>query len=338
MAVTRADVARRAGVSPAVVSYVLNPGSRPVSADARRRIEEAIRELGYRPNAIARALRRSATMSIGLLVPDLANPTIAAIAREMEDIAYDHGYVFFIGTVGYDVAREERYIRTYVDRQVDALIVIGTHATPALREVAAEGVPVIVLDRIEPGHGISSVHTEGRDGARLAVQHLVEEHGHERVACVAGPSSTSGVGEDRVDGWRDALAAAGSGQEGDDLLYRGDAFSRQSGYLVGKRLIADGRAQAVFVASDVQAVGVIGAIREAGRRVPDDVAVVSFDNSEVAERAFPTLTSVDSNTHGLAERTLARLVARLDGGDGAETHDVVDTALIIRRSCGCVPA
>lgn len=136
MTVTRADVAKLAGVSPALVSYVLNPGSRPVSADARSRIEAAIRELDYRPNAIAQALRRSSTMSIGMMVPDLANPSIAALVREIEDIAYDLGYIMFVGIVGHDPEREERYVRKYVDRKVDALVVIGAHRTDVLSQTS----------------------------------------------------------------------------------------------------------------------------------------------------------------------------------------------------------
>ena len=333
MAVTRADVAKLAGVSPAVVSYVLNPGSRPVSAAARERIESAIRELNYRPNAIAQALRRSSTMSIGLMVPDLANPLIAAVTREIEDIAYDLGYVMFVGTVGHDPKREERYVRNYVDRKVDALIVVGAHRVDVLQEISDQGVPVLVLDRIDAGTGLSSVHAETRISARLAVEHLIE-HGHTRIACVGGPESVGGAAQDRVLGWRDALDAAGL-PSGDELLHRASAFTRSAGYSAAQTMLDESQATAVFVSADVQAVGVIGAIRERALLVPADIAVTSFDGSELAERAFPGLTSVDVRVDQIAKRTMERLMAKLDKSDLSETHDVIATELVIRRSCGC---
>lgn len=334
MAVTRADVARRAGVSPAVVSYVLNPGSRPVSVGARARIEDAIRELGYRPNAIAQALRRSSTMSIGLLVPDLLNPAIATIAREIEDIAYDLGYVIFMGTVGHDLSREKRYLRTYVDRQVDALILVGAHAPDVLVEIAAQGIPVFVLDEIPRGLGLSSLVSEGKHSSAEAVRHLIEVHGHSRITCVAGPSNAAGMARDRVDGWRTALEQAGLPAD-ESLIYRAADFTRSSGNIAALTLLDTVAPTAFFVSSDVQAVGVIGAIRDRNLLVPGDVAVVSYDGSELGARAFPGLTTVDPRLSEVARVTMQRLIAKLDKSDLSETHDVLPASLVIRRSCGC---
>lgn len=334
MAVTRADVAQRAGVSPAVVSYVLNPGSRPVSAGARSRIEDAIRELGYRPNAIAQALRRSSTMSIGLMVPDLANPVIAAVAREIEDIAYDLGYVLFVGTVGHDAAREKRYVRTYVDRQVDALILVGAHEPDQLAGIAKQGIPVLVLDAVPHGIGLSSVVPESVESAAEAVRHLIEAHGHKRIACVTGPSDAHGIAKDRLKGWRQALEQAGLPTD-DSLVYRGAEFTRSSGHVGAQALLDSARPTAFFVASDVQAVGVIGAIRDKHLVVPGDIAVVSYDGSELSARAFPGLTTVDPGIPAIAALAMKRLISKLDKSNLAETHDVLPASLVIRRSCGC---
>lgn len=333
MAVTRADVAKRAGVSPAVVSYVLNPGSRPVSAEARQRIEDAIRELGYRPNAVAQALRRSSTRSLGLMVPDLANPVVAVLCREIEDIAYEAGYVLFVGTVGHDERREERYVRNYVDRQVDALIAVGSHRSDVLQEMARRGVPVLVLDYVTAGEGLSSVVPETRTSSATAVRHLIEAHGHRRIACIGGPAGTTGMAEDRVNGWRDAMDAAGLATDG--LLVRAPGFTRSGGHVAGMRMLETTDATAAFVISDVQAVGAIGAAREHGLLVPKDFAFVGFDGSETAERAFPGLTAIDTSIVAVAKQTMRRLMAKLDKSDVGETHDVVPTHLVIRRSCGC---
>lgn len=193
---------------------------------------------------------------------------------------------------------------------------------------------MIVLDRIEPGLGLSSVHPESRDSARLAVEHLVEVHGHTRVACIGGPPSVGGTAEDRVRGWRDALEGAGV-PSGDELLHRATAFSRTAGYAAALDMLDRAEATAVFVAADVQAVGVIGAIRERALMVPRDFAVTSFDGSELAARAFPGLTSVNTHVPAVARKAMDRLLAKLDKPDLSETHDVIDAELEIRRSCGC---
>lgn len=369
MVVTRADVAAMAGVSPAVVSYVLNPGGRPVSVAARARVEAAIHTLGYRPNAIAQALRRSSTMSIGLMVPDLANPAIAAIAHAVENIAYELGYVLFLGTIGADPDREERYLRTYVDRQVDALILVGVHRPELVIEIAGDGLPAIVLDRVLPGLGASSVISDAFTSSASIVRHLIDVHGHRRIACITGPRRESGLAADRVAGWRHTLDAVGLPSD-DSLVVYTDEVTRDSGHAAAQTVLARAAPTAIFVTADVQAVGVIGAIRELDLLVPADVAIVSWDSSELAVRAFPGLTSVGPDATQLARVTMDRLIAKLaplptalktdrhaiDAASATgvrhpqmtpltppvtrwvETHDEVPTTVTYRRSCGCSPA
>ncbi len=351
MAVTRADVAKMAGVSPAVVSYVLNPGTRPVSAAARARVEKAIETLGYRPNKIAQALRRSSTMSIGLMVPDLANPAISAIAHAIEDIAYDLGYVLFVGTVGTDATREERYLRTYVDRQVDALVILRAHDAALVAKVVGSSMPVVVIDRIEPGLGISSVAPESRESAEQIVTHLIETHGHSRIACISGPRQSTGTPADLVDGWRAALDRAGLPAD-ESLIAYTDQISRNSGYAATNSLLDSVEPTAIFTSADVQATGSISAVRERDLLVPADVAIVSYDGTELAARAFPGLTTVGSDAQEIASVTMTRIVEKLEGrskpstdaedGEPAafdptsdETHDIVGTRLTVRRTCGC---
>lgn len=334
MAVTRADVARRAGVSPAVVSYVLNPGSRPVSAAARARIEAAIKELGYRPNAVAQALRRSSTMSIGVMVPDLTNVVDAALARAIEDIAYDLGYVLFVGSGGNDPVREEKYLRNYVDRQVDALILFGARDPRAVREIAGPLMPVIVLDRVTEGLGVSTVVPESRESSRQIVEHLIQAHGHTRIACISSEGGPRSLMHQRVLGWRDAMAAAGLPSD-DRFLVTSRMPTRESGAAAALAMLDSVNPTAFFTTSDMQAIGLIGAIRGRGLLVPNDVAVVSFDNSELAERAFPGLTSVDAHSRDIARQAMHRLTGALDSKSREETHDVIDSDIAYRRSCGC---
>ncbi|MCU1545760.1 MAG: transcriptional regulator, LacI family [Homoserinimonas sp.] len=333
MVVTRADVARRAGVSPALVSYVLNPGSRPVSAAARARIVAAIEELDYRPNSIAQALRRSSSRTIGLLATNFLDPVVASLAHDVENLLYKHGYVTLMGSTDQDPARETEYARTYRGRNVDALLMLGLESRDAIADIAATGIPVMVLDQVAPGYGISSVSVESRAGAEAAVRHLIEVHGHSRIGCIAGLWSQDSHSESRVLGWRDALQKAGL-DASDDLVVRTE-HSRVGGSRGATDLLMTSRPTAIFTTSDVKAIGALAAIRESGLFVPSDVALVSYDGSQLAPRMFPTLTSVDTFLPRVAEVAVERLLAKIGKNGEGETHDVLPTKLVVRRSCGC---
>ncbi|HYH32534.1 MAG TPA: LacI family DNA-binding transcriptional regulator [Pseudonocardia sp.] len=332
MAVTRAEVARRAGVSPAVVSYVLNSGPRPVAPATRARVEAAIAELGYRPNAMARALRGSGTRSIGLIVPDQVNPFFAELAHEVEDASFEHGYVLLVGSATEDPAREVSYLQTFLDRKVDAILLISVHSRPDLAAVTAAGVPVVVLDRIPAIDGVSTVTVDGSEGARTGVQHLIG-HGHRTVACIAGPPRL-GSAEQRLAGWTAAVREAGL-PHGHAMVVQ-EAFTAAGGYRAAHALLqrAD-RPSAVFVSTDVQALGLLSACSELGVDVPRDLAVVSFDGSEAGRYSAPALTSVAQPVEQLARRAVAHLLEAVRDTGTAPAHDTLETRLVVRRSCGC---
>ncbi|MFD4958238.1 LacI family DNA-binding transcriptional regulator [Microbacterium sp. NPDC058389] len=325
--VRRADVAQAAGVSPAVVSYVLNGGPRPVSADARRRVEAAIAELGYRPNKIAQALRGTRTHSIAMLMPDHLNPHFAELAQAMEDEAQRRGYVLIIGTAANDVEREQSYLRSFLDRQVDGVVLISAAADPDVHEIEAAGIPLVLLDRAAVGATHSSVVTDNRAAAALGVRHL-QEHGRSRLRFLSGPAELEPVRE-RDQGWHET-----TGDRGDDSVWR-SAFSREAGYRAVQAAIAASGVDfdGLFTASDAQAIGALRALREAGARVPDDVALVSLDGSEAGLYTLPALTSVVQDVHRLAAEAVEILVARADAS--APTHLVLEPSLRILQSCGC---
>lgn len=326
--VRRSDVAEAAGVSPAVVSYVLNGGPRPVSADARRRVEAAIAELGYRPNKVAQALRGTRTHSIAMLMPDHLNPHFAELAQAMEDEAQRRGYVLIIGTAANDIEREQSYLRSFLDRQVDGVVLISASADPDVHEIEAAGIPLVLLDRAAVGATHSSVVTDNRAAAALGVGHL-QDHGRSRLRFLSGPAELEPVRE-RDQGWRET-----TGDEGDARVWR-SAFSREGGYRAVQAAIAasgidfDG----LFTASDAQAIGALRALREAGARVPEDVAVVSLDGSEAGLYTEPPLTSVVQDVHRLAAEAVEIVVAGT--GSGTPTaHLVLGPSLRRRDSCGC---
>jgi LacI family transcriptional regulator len=329
--VTRKDVADRAGTSPAVVSYVLNGGPRTVSTDARRRVLTAVEELGYRPNAVARSLRLNRTMALGLIVPDNSNPFFAELARAMEDAAFGRGYTLLLGNAMDDDERETTYVRAFLDRQVDGLLVIPSHGAASwLGELERARVPCLVIDRALPWANVSCVVVDNEAGAFEATEHLVA-HGHRSIACIAGPDDQPSAAA-RVRGWRRALQTHGLRAA---QLCRG-AFGRRAGYLAAQELSRrDPRPDAVFVGNDEQAVGVLAAAAAMGVAVPEDLAVVSFDGIPTAAYTVPSLTTVGQPFDELGTTVMTRMVQRIQDPAAPRTDDVLPVALCRRRSCGC---
>lgn len=334
MVVSRTDVAKAARVSPAVVSYVLNDGPRGVAPDTRKRVLEAVERLGYRPNRIAASLRRKQTMSLGLIVPDNLNPYFAELAREIEMSAFGRGYTLLMGNAMEQLGRETTYVREFLDRRVDGVLLIpsGT-AVPALEELTAAQIPFVILDRaIQSPLSRMQVLSDNVSGGRLAVTHLLE-HDRRRIACVAGPPGMINAVE-RVQGWRSALDDESRVMRG---ALREVPISRFDGRRAALEMLReDSLVDAVFVASDEQAIGVLRAVRELGLSCPKDVAIVSFDGTSHAALTTPGLTTVRQPMTSMAERALELLLSQYAGA--APIVDRLPVELVQRGSCGCLDA
>ncbi|MBM7787240.1 LacI family DNA-binding transcriptional regulator [Tenggerimyces flavus] len=328
--VKRDEVARRAGVSAAVVSYVMNNGPRPVADATRQRVLAAVEELGYRPNGVARALRSRRTWSIGLVVPDNSNPFFAQLAHAIEDETFARGYSLLVGNASGDAARVESYLRTFQDRQVDGLIVVTNGPTEDLARTYEGRVPlVIVVDQPVRGLAASTVKVDNKEGARLATEHLVS-HGFTRIACIAGPRD-SAPGRERYEGWQTALRAAGLAAP--DSLVRWAEFSLRGGAEAVRELLDSSPApEAVFAATDLQAIGALRGTADAGVSVPDGLAIVGFDGIAEAEYTVPRLATVRQPV-GLMGRRAVELLFRENGGD--QVHEVFPLTLVSRGTCGC---
>lgn len=328
---TRDEVAKRAGVSTAVVSYVLNDGPRGVSDDARARVLEAVAALDYRPNEVARALRARRTRTIGLVVPDNANPFFAELALAIEDESFSRGYALLLGNSDQELEREESYIRTFLQRQVDALLLISVSTAPDLTALEGRATTAVVLDRSLPGGSVGTLVADDEGGALEGVRHLVE-HGHRRIGLIAGPDDVAAALERRR-GWSRALDEAGLPASED--LVATSPFTRSGGYVAARELLARRpRVSAAFVSSDVQAIGFLRAATDAGLRVPDDVAVVSFDGIEDSAYSVPRLTTLQQPLELIANRAIERLLDDVDP-QAAPLHEVVPVRLAVRGSCGC---
>ncbi len=310
--VKRADVAEMAGVSPSVVSYVINNGPRPVSPATRTRVEAAIEALGYRPDSIASALRGGATRAVGLLIPSPVNPFFAELAAVIESELLDAGYALSICITDDDAVRERLHLRMLLDRRVDGIIAVSSRALAKVLDRATT-TPLVALDRVHDHPGISSVQVDNvRDAAR-AVEHL-QSLGHRAIGCIGGPWPLR-VTADRVAGWRMQQRAIDA-PSSPELVAHGP-FSADGGSAAALALLgATGRSRvvrptALFVTSDAQAHGVLRTCSELGLRVPGDVSVVSFDGTRSARFTQPALTTMRQPVGEMGNAVVQLLTARV---------------------------
>ncbi|MEV4179341.1 substrate-binding domain-containing protein [Nonomuraea sp. NPDC049709] len=321
-------VADLAGVSATTVSHTLN-GRRPVAEETRRRVLQAIEELGYRPNVLARGLRTSRSQTIGLIIPDITNPFYPALARGLQDVLGPAGYDQIISNTD-GVRRVERAaIEQMIARQVDGLAfaVFHTHAEDLLPVIEA-GIPVVRLGGRLVQRGVDLVHSDDEGGAAEATRHLLGR-GYRRIAFVCGPAA-EGPAAERVAGYRAALADAGV--PADRALVTHTEFSRAGGAEgVARLLELPEPPDAVLCANDVMAIGALDVAAQRGLRVPGDLAVMGFDDIEAAGMVSPGLTTMANPAREIGQATAVRLLERLRGAIDEPSTELVVPARLVRR-------
>lgn len=296
--VTREDVARLAGVSVPVVSYALNGGPKNVSPATRRRVMEAVARLGYRPNAAARALRRGRSSLLGFIVPNVANPLFATFAHEVELAASAHDVTVIV--LSAPVGEVHVAIDRLAAHQVDGVLVATRMQTSDIAALERAQLPAVLLNQPSAIDGVPTFGVDLYGGARAAVEHLVD--GGRTAIAYLGPDESDSR---RLQGWRDSLAARGLA-EGPVM---DAAFTRRGGHIAATRLLAEHpQTTAVFASSDQIAVGALLALHEHGIRIPEQMAIVSFDDSPDAEYAWPPLTAVRQPIDRMAAAAVARLL------------------------------
>lgn len=333
------DVAARAGVSVSTVSRVVT-GAVVVDPATAERVREAIADLGYRPNLLARSFRRRETHTIGLLVPDNSNPFFAEVARAIEDAGFAEGYSVVLCNSDLSAEKQAAYVDVLLAKQVDGLILASsgliadadvTDETDEIRRIRAAGVPCVVVDRDLPETPIDQVLIDNFQGGRLVGEHLAGL-GHRRIACIVGPNDlTPSAG--RVAGFRQALAEHGLAIQ-EDLLVRGDGRP-EGGAAAARQLLEIGAEfTAVFAFNDQMAAGAIGTFMRAGRRVPTDVSVVGFDDIPQAAATFPAITTIAQPIEEMGALGVRMLLERIARPDAPWQRVELPTRLVVRESTG----
>ena len=266
--VTRDDVARQAGVSPSTVSYVINNGPRSVSEATKEKVLQAIQDLGYRPNAVARNLRRQKTSSLGLIIPDIINPYFAQVAQGIEAVAFERDYTVVFCHTKYSLEQELKYLdHLYVERAAGVLWVPATGEVEPAQRLMDYGLPAVLMDRVLDGIQLPSVVADNYRGGYIATKHLLSL-GHRRIGCIARPVRLSHSRE-RVQGYQSALEEAGIAF--DERLMAAGGYRLENGYEAIQSLLSlDDPPTAVFTYNDIMAIGAIRALQERGLSVPRD--------------------------------------------------------------------
>lgn len=326
--VTHKDVAARAGVSVATVSYVLNGGPRPVSPETRARVQAVIDELEYLPNEVARSLRLKQSSTVGLLIPSITNAFYAEVAQAFETYCHGEGFLVMLCNSEGEAEREARYIQALRAKQVDGLVVIpNSEPTALLRPVLQARIPVVVLEH--DVEGVPCIAIEEFRGGQVGTEHLLGL-GHRRVALLR-QTPTSALSRERVDGYREALSRAGIAYD-PSLVIECDATQAEGDRVMNELLALPEPPTAVFAHNDLLALGVCHAVQQAGLRVPDDLSVVGYDDISSAAYLNPPLTTVRFPKAEMGRLAGDLIVRSLRGDDLPARTVTLPVKLVVRAS------
>jgi len=333
--VTLRDVAREAGVSVNTVSRALN-GKPDVSPETRAKVLKVAERLGYRPNRLARGLRSNKTGTIGVIVTDIANPFFGALVKGVEEAARKSSYSIILQDTDEDYEREEEAIQVMLAERVDGLLITPVQTgTETIERLKESGLPFVLLGRYFDNLETDYVVTDDVRGGYLATEHLIKL-GHTRIAMINGPLHISSAKE-RFEGYKRALAHHGI--ELDESLVSAGAVTMEDGYRAAQALIQRRkRPTAVFCYSDFVAFGVTKAIREHGLRIPNDIAIVGYDDVDFSSYIDVPLTTVRIFKEELGKQAVALLLEKVQDEVIGRKNDArrgglkLDVSLIVRES------
>lgn len=336
VSLTLEEIARKAGVSRSTVSRVIN-NQPDVSNEVRDRVMQVVEETGYHPHSAARSLASQHTNVIGLIIPRsvinfFTDPYFPRMIQAVAEACNRHDYT--LSLYPFHTEDDERKLFPRITRSgmVDGIIIQATYAAPELFEQLHAGeVPYVVAGRPLNDPTCSYVDVDNAGGASAAVRHLIQL-GYKRIAHIAGPLvSTEGL--DRLEGYKQALSESGL-SVCPEMIAEGD-FTEMSGYTAAQRLLPL-HPDALFIASDIMAIAAMRAIREANLTVPDDIAIVSYDDVPPAAQAIPSLTTVRQPIRSMGIKLVETLVDVIENGKNPPRRVLFGTELVVRESCGAI--
>jgi LacI family transcriptional regulator len=327
------DVAKKAGVAPITVSRVIN-NSGYVSDHVRVKVNVAIEELGYVPNVIARSLKSKRTNTIALVITDITNPFFNIIARGVEDAAFKAGFNVIICNTDESQEQEDNYIQLLLQKRVDGVLLVPaeTHSQ-SIELLRRHNTPVVIIDRYVENGGVDVVRGDSESGAYQLTKFLIDL-GHKRITLLSGPDSVS-TSIDRVRGYKRAMCDHHL-NEYVDYFY--GKYSQESGAQITREIFSRrDMPTAIFGGNNLVSIGALSALRLLGIRVPDDVAVVSFDDIPESLSYDPFMTVISQPPYDIGQKATEILVSRIKNGQDTplEFQEVVfPVELIVRKSSG----
>lgn len=322
------DVARMAGVSVATVSRVLNESS-SVSAEKRETVMRAIKRLNYQPNMLGRNLRRTETRMVLVLLPSISNPFYARIVNGIEDVAHKNGYNIMLCNTGSDISREKVYLEMLKKRLSDGVILMAPELSREELDEIGRRHPVVQCCEYREGSQVSHVSVDNYAAARKVVRHLTGL-GHRRIGLISCKNSFVSI-KQREQGYLKGLEEAGITPDAGLVKY-GD-YGYASGIRAANQLLSGkNRPTAVFAISDVMAAGVLKAARERGLRIPEDIAVVGFDNINISYMCNPMLSTVSQPKYDMGRVAMDLLIRHMTGAQKKAENICLEHELVIRES------
>jgi LacI family transcriptional regulator len=336
---TLADVAAAAGVSPATASRALS-ASPNVSDDARERVWAAARRLAFEPNHFARSLRTRSSRLVGMLLPDIAVASYASSLKGAQRVLEDAGYQVLVMNTEREPERERTALRTLYARHVDGVLVATSGG------FVPGDVPAVFFDHVLAGQGVGFATADNHGGITTLVRHLVDPHRHERIAYIGGPQEAApggarlehGSGTERLEAFRHAMGTLRLPVVPEYLVTGDHAWSQDSGGRAARALMELAQPPtAIVAASDALALGALRELRRLGVKVPEDVALVCFDDPQDGDLMEPSITALGRHYRELGEVAAEMLLAALRGGGEAGAEVRIPLELVVRTSCGCKP-
>jgi DNA-binding LacI/PurR family transcriptional regulator len=328
---TLKKVAESAGVSVATVSRVVND-YKHVKPETRKRVSKAIKQLDYRPSRVARRLRKRGAQILGLVIADISNPYYSAVIQSIEDIAYANKYSMLLCNSNEEPKREQMHLDILLEEQVAGVIISPVdELCISCKSFLDQNIPVVAIDRRLRNLEIDCVLVDNILGAFDATSHLIRL-GHQRIGFIAGPSHLT-TGRERQEGYKKALLENSLGIDA-RLIKTGD-FKQKSGYTLAYELLQMKNAPtAIFASNNLMTLGALNAIHDMGLRIPQDVAIVGFDDLSWAPSLNPPLTAVAQPIYELGKWAVNILLQSISEKDREPVEIILKPSLVVRESSG----